>query len=76
MSQPAEPVVTIYVVNGVRTSGGPGPGVKRLPASEASALIGMRFAVHGTRPPNEGDPEPTTRRFGHVPPPTAREHSN
>ena len=38
------------------------------PASEANALIGMRFAVPGSRAPNEADPEPTVRRFGSAPP--------
>lgn len=68
--------MAVYVVNGVRTSAGPGPGPMTLPISEANALIGMRFAIPGSRAPNRGDPEPTVRRFGHVPPPTAREHSN
>jgi hypothetical protein len=78
MSQPEpEPVMQVYVVNAVRTSAGAGIGPRTLPVSEASALIGMRFAVPGTRPPNEGDPEPTVRRFGSPPPPpTVREHSN
>jgi hypothetical protein len=77
-SQPApEPQMQVYVTNGTRTSQGPGPGPKTLPASEANALIGMRFAVPGTRPPNEGDPEPATRRFGGpVSPPSTRQHSN
>jgi hypothetical protein len=66
MSQP-EPQVTIYVTNGVRTSGGPGPGVKTLPASEAAALVGMKYAVYGDKPPGLPDPEPATRPFPHVP---------
>jgi hypothetical protein len=37
VSQPApEPQVTIYLTNGVRTSAGPGPGVKVRPAFEAA----------------------------------------
>lgn len=77
MTQPAEPLRTIYIPNGTRTSAGPGPGVKTLPASEASALISFKMAVPGSRPPNEGDPEPTARRFGGpVPPPSTRQHSN
>jgi hypothetical protein len=48
MSQPpAEPMMTVYVVNAVRTSRGPGPGVKTLPTSECSALLAMKFAVPG-----------------------------
>ena len=77
MSQPErEPLRTVYVTNAVRTSRGPGPGVKTLPASECSALINMRYAVPGTRPPNEGDPEPATRRFGGPVPPARPAHSN
>lgn len=77
MSQPApEPLMQVYVVNGTRTSQGPGPGPKTLPVSEASALIGMRFAVPGTRAPNEPDPEPTVRRFGSAPPPPRPVHWN
>lgn len=37
-----EPQVTIHVTNGVRTSTERGPGVKMLPASEASALVPMK----------------------------------
>ena len=51
MSQPAEPVVTVYLTNAVRTSQGPGPGVKHLPASEAGALVGMKYAVTETTTP-------------------------
>lgn len=78
MSQPQpEPLRQVYVLNGTRTSAGPGPGPKTLPASECSALISMKMAVPGTRPPNEGDPEPTVRRFGSLPPPpSTRQHSN
>lgn len=74
---PAEPQVTIYVVNGTRTSARPGPGPKVLPASEANLLLGARLAVYGDRAPNEPDPEPVVRRFGSPPPPpTTRQHSN
>jgi hypothetical protein len=51
------------VVNGTRTSQGPGPGVKQLPPLEANALIRQRFAVAGDRPPNEPDPAPTAKPF-------------
>ena len=56
-------VVTVYVVNGTRTSQGPGPGVKQLPPLEANALIRQRFAVPGDRAPNEPDPAPTVKAF-------------
>ena len=67
--------VTVNVA--VPTSQGPGPGTKMLPASEAGALVLMKYAVYGDRPPNEPNPESTVRRFGSpIPPPTVREHSN
>jgi hypothetical protein len=65
VTQP-EPQVTVYLTNAVRTSQGPGP---KTPASEAGALVGMKYAVYGDRPPNEPNPEPTTQRFGSPPPP-------
>jgi hypothetical protein len=77
VSQPQpEPLRDVYVTNGVRTSAGPGPGPKTLPASEASALIAMKYAVPGSRNPEAADPEPTTRRFGSAPPPPRPAHSN
>jgi len=58
VSQPQpEPLVTVFVTNAVRTSQVPGPGVKRLPASEAGATVGMKYAVSGDR----------DRRRGHRP---------
>src|SRR5437868_7063781 len=59
--------VQVYLTVGVRTSQGPGPGPKTLPASEANALIGMKYAVYGDRAQNEPLPEPTARRFGSPP---------
>ena len=77
MTEPEpERTMAVYVVNGTRTSQGPGPGAMQLPVSEANALIGMKYAVAGSRAPNEGDPEPTTRRFGAPPPPPRPAHSN
>jgi hypothetical protein len=43
--------VTVFVINAVQTSGGPGPGVKALPAAEASALVARRYARYGDQPP-------------------------
>lgn len=61
----------VYLTNAVRTSQGPGPGVKVLPVSEANAIIGMKYGVAGDRDPAQATgPEPTTRRFGS--PPAAR----
>jgi hypothetical protein len=58
-----EPLVAVYVVNGTRTSAGPGPGPLKLPPAEAAALVRQRFAVYGSKPPNAADPEPTTKVF-------------
>src|SRR5690348_5334001 len=44
-------LVPVFVTNGVRTSDGPGPGVKRVPPAEASALLADRVAVPGDKPP-------------------------
>jgi hypothetical protein len=57
----------VCVVNGTRTSQGPGPGPMTLPASEANALLTARLAIYGSKAPNEPDPEPTVRTFPHVP---------
>jgi hypothetical protein len=43
--------VTLFVINGTRTSDGPGPGVKHLPRAEAGALVAAHLAVHGEKPP-------------------------
>lgn len=45
------PLVDVYLTVAVRTSAGPGPGHKRLPAGEASALVANRRAVYGGQPP-------------------------
>jgi hypothetical protein len=44
-------LVPVYLTAAVRTSGGPGPGVKRLPRAEAGSLVARRIAVHGDQPP-------------------------
>jgi hypothetical protein len=62
-AQPGPQLVQVYVVNGTRTSRGPGPGPMELPPEEANALIGKRFAVPGSKPPNVPDPEPTSKPF-------------
>jgi hypothetical protein len=43
--------VPIFLTNGVRTSDGPGPGVKHVPPDEAAALIARHVAVAGDKPP-------------------------
>ncbi len=45
------PLTPVYVTNAVRTSAGPGPGVKYLPPQEAADLVARRMAIHGERPP-------------------------
>jgi hypothetical protein len=62
-AQPGPAAVTVYVVNGTRTSAGPGPGAMELPPAEAAALVRQRFAVYGSRPPNVPDPEPVAKPF-------------
>jgi hypothetical protein len=48
----AEPeLVAVFVTVAVRTSDGPGPGVKRVPPGEAAALVGNRRAVYGDQAP-------------------------
>jgi hypothetical protein len=58
-------LVTIYMTSAVRTSAGPGPGVRTLPAHEANLLVARRFAVHGDQPPRSfvGEPEGPDRPF-------------
>jgi hypothetical protein len=50
MTEP-EPLVTVTVLNGTRTSAGPGPGVRQLPAAEAAWEVKNRRAVYGDQPP-------------------------
>jgi hypothetical protein len=73
---PAEPQVTVFLVNATRTSAGPGPGALRLPAVEAGRLIAARLAVYGDRNPEAADPEPLARTFGGPIPPARPAHSN
>jgi hypothetical protein len=40
--QPAQQLVQVYVTNGHRTSGGPGPGVVEIPADEAARVVANR----------------------------------
>jgi hypothetical protein len=62
-AQPVPQLVEVFVVNGTRTSAGPGPGPLKLPPLEAGALVRQRLAVYGSRPPNVPDPEPVTKPF-------------
>jgi hypothetical protein len=41
----------VFVTVAVRTSAGPGPGVKQLPPAEAGRLVAQKLAVHGDKPP-------------------------
>ena len=44
-------LVAVFVTTGIRTSGGNGPGVLRVPPAEAAALVADRRAIYGDRPP-------------------------
>jgi len=73
----AEPeLVDVYLTNAVATSGGPGPGVVRVPRDEASRIIAHKLGVPGTHPPRnyadggQAGPVTGTRTFGG--PPAAR----
>lgn len=68
--------MTIYLTNGVRTSAGPGPGPKTLPATEAGRLVSAKLAVYGSRNPEAADPEPLAWTFGGPVPPARPAHSN
>ena len=47
MSEAAAPALTpVHLSNAVRTSAGPGPGVRWLPPEEAAWLVSQRLAVH------------------------------
>jgi hypothetical protein len=72
-----EPELTeVFLTVGVATSGGPGPGVVRVPRDEANRIIAMRLGVPGTHPPKnftdggQAGPVSATRTFGG--PPAAR----
>ena len=45
-------MVPVFLLNGTRTSAGPGPGPVRLPRAEAGRLVAARIAVSGTDPPD------------------------
>jgi hypothetical protein len=44
-------LVPVFLLVGVRTSAGPGPGVKHLPPAEAASLLARKIAVGGSNPP-------------------------
>ena len=43
--------IAVYLVNATRTSAGPGPGPKSLPAGDAAWLCRRKLAVYGSEPP-------------------------
>jgi hypothetical protein len=51
MTGEPEARITVYLTNSTRTSAGPGPGPKSLPAGEAAWLCKSRLAVYGAEPP-------------------------
>jgi hypothetical protein len=63
---PPDQLVTVYMTVAIRTSAGPGPGVKRLPAAEANLLISRKHAVSGDQPPRGylgQDPQASNRAY-------------
>jgi hypothetical protein len=44
-------LVSVFVTTGIRTSGGAGPGVVRVPRDEAARIVAARHGVAGERPP-------------------------
>jgi hypothetical protein len=44
-------LVAVFVTTAIRTSGGNGPGVVRVPPAEAAALVADRRAVWGEQAP-------------------------
>ena len=56
-ARPAAPaddaeLVPVFLTVAVRTSAGPGPGVRRVPPGEAGWLIRQKYASAGTEPPS------------------------
>lgn len=51
MSDHEPDLVPVYLTVAVRTSGGPGPGVVRVPRLEAARIVADRHGVAGERPP-------------------------
>jgi len=62
---PPDQLVDVYLTTAVRTSQGPGPGPKTLPAAEANRLIVRKLAIAGDQPPRGflGHPEGPDRPF-------------
>jgi hypothetical protein len=44
-------LVPVYVTTAIRTSGGTGPGVVRVPPDEAGRIVADRHGVYGDRAP-------------------------
>jgi hypothetical protein len=49
VSEQEPDVVPVYLTVGVKTTGGAGPGVVRVPRDEAAVLIRQRYGVAGER---------------------------
>ncbi|HTX28846.1 MAG TPA: hypothetical protein VME19_17720 [Streptosporangiaceae bacterium] len=49
--EPEPEPVSVYLTTAVRTSGGNGPGVVRVPLREAQAIVNTRRGVFGDQPP-------------------------
>ncbi len=44
-------LVPVFLTVGIRTSGGNGPGLVRVPPAEAARIVAGRHGVHGEQPP-------------------------
>lgn len=51
MTAPEPDLVPVFLTVGIRTSGGPGPGVVRVPRDEAARIVAARHGVSGERAP-------------------------
>jgi hypothetical protein len=51
MTAPQPELVPVFLTVGVRTSGGAGPGVVRVPRDEAARIVAGRHGVAGEEPP-------------------------
>ena len=59
-AEPEQPLTTVYVVNGTRTSAGPGPGVQKLPPRRQAGWFTPSWPAPGDQPPRNfpGDGQP------------------
>ena len=51
MTDPESDIVSVYLIVAVRTIGGPGSGIVRVPRDEAARIVASRHGVAGEQPP-------------------------